>query len=434
MLGEITSESNPDGIPNFFTYRGATQTLTDSDLGLYFNGGFYRPDLGVSLGSKKIILNPTSYGPFGLLSKLNKSSRQLSIQGALAATNGPSNDDGLAAPGIGETQPIDDTDEKSDDGIKPLPPADIEVELILVKSGGGKEVELKVDPRLEEILKYFGDHQMPRYRSCPCYVGINGQTLTCEQIGMIAAAEGRGDVCEAIARRASLYEQLKIEEEKEPPDEKEIERIKAEIAECDRIINDFAGTIEAAAFSTNENGDMALMSYKIIGQEPRAFMPPSDGNGVGEPVTRSTTGEQWKKAWDKHSKNGSRSGYNISGFKMEMIFSTDCENGSIFVYINADGSIEMIGCCGNSIADENSGDSSTTSIVRYVDEGWDEDGDYYYNTDRTVYFREDGTTYVLTVFEPGYVIQGGVKLDTQSILNSRNKHLIEMFSKWGTVR
>ncbi|HRV75671.1 MAG TPA: DUF6531 domain-containing protein [Caldisericia bacterium] len=87
VLGEITSETNPDGIPNFFTYRGATQTLTDSELELYFGGGFYRPDLGVSLGSTGIASNPTSSSAIGLQAKISKANMQHQIHGSIADVN-----------------------------------------------------------------------------------------------------------------------------------------------------------------------------------------------------------------------------------------------------------------------------------------------------------------------------------------------------------
>ena len=38
VLGEITSESNPDGITNPFKYRGASQTVYDDSTDLYEAG------------------------------------------------------------------------------------------------------------------------------------------------------------------------------------------------------------------------------------------------------------------------------------------------------------------------------------------------------------------------------------------------------------
>ncbi|HOO97898.1 MAG TPA: hypothetical protein PKV16_09155 [Caldisericia bacterium] len=87
VLGEITSETNNDNIPNFFTYRGATQTLTDSELDLYFGGGFYRPDLGVTLSVGETATNQTSSSVIGDMAKIQLSNIQMAIHSVVAAAD-----------------------------------------------------------------------------------------------------------------------------------------------------------------------------------------------------------------------------------------------------------------------------------------------------------------------------------------------------------
>jgi hypothetical protein len=86
-LGSILTETNPDSILNFFTFRGASQTIWDSEVGMYYSGGYYRPDTGTALQGTgaPVLTNPASSAMINAMAQVNKINKQMAIQARRAA-------------------------------------------------------------------------------------------------------------------------------------------------------------------------------------------------------------------------------------------------------------------------------------------------------------------------------------------------------------
>ncbi len=78
-LGNITSQTNPDSIPNPFTFMGASQTILDTETGLYFSSGYYNPQTGTLLQGtgSPAMPNPTSISTINSMSTSSLPEQQL---------------------------------------------------------------------------------------------------------------------------------------------------------------------------------------------------------------------------------------------------------------------------------------------------------------------------------------------------------------------
>ena len=102
-LGNITSQTNPDSIPNPFTFMGASQTILDTETGLYFSSGYYNPQTGTLLQGtgSPAMPNPTSISTINSMSTSSLPEQQLLSD--IAATSSfsppPGSADGIANAG-----------------------------------------------------------------------------------------------------------------------------------------------------------------------------------------------------------------------------------------------------------------------------------------------------------------------------------------------
>ena len=78
-LGNITSQTNPDSIPNPFTFMGASQTILDTETNLYFSSGYYNPQTGTLLQGtgSPAMPNPTSISTINSMSTSSLPEEQL---------------------------------------------------------------------------------------------------------------------------------------------------------------------------------------------------------------------------------------------------------------------------------------------------------------------------------------------------------------------
>jgi hypothetical protein len=99
VLGKILTETNPDNILNFFTFRGASQTIWDSEVGMYYSGGYYRPDTGTALQGTgaPVLTNPATGSMLKAMAKVNQANVQLKVHAVQAASTAGSSSGG--APG-----------------------------------------------------------------------------------------------------------------------------------------------------------------------------------------------------------------------------------------------------------------------------------------------------------------------------------------------
>jgi YD repeat-containing protein len=99
VLGKILTETNPDSILNFFTFRGASQTIWDSEVGMYYSGGYYRPDTGTALQGTgaPVLTNPASGAMLNAVALANQANAQLAAHAMVSAATAGSSSGG--APG-----------------------------------------------------------------------------------------------------------------------------------------------------------------------------------------------------------------------------------------------------------------------------------------------------------------------------------------------
>jgi YD repeat-containing protein len=88
VLGKILTETNPDSILNFFTFRGASQTIWDSEVGMYYSGGYYRPDTGTALQGTgaPVLTNPASGAMLNAVAQATSANAQLAAHAMVSAT------------------------------------------------------------------------------------------------------------------------------------------------------------------------------------------------------------------------------------------------------------------------------------------------------------------------------------------------------------
>ncbi|NLI40239.1 MAG: RHS repeat protein, partial [Caldisericales bacterium] len=110
-LGNITSQTNPDSIPNPFTFMGASQTILDTETGLYFSSGYYNPQTGTLLQGtgSPAMPNPTSISTINSMSTSSLPEEQLlshSITSATTAGSSSGGEPGSFAPPSGPSDGI----------------------------------------------------------------------------------------------------------------------------------------------------------------------------------------------------------------------------------------------------------------------------------------------------------------------------------------
>ncbi len=95
-LGNITSQTNPDSIPNPFTFMGASQTILDTETGLYFSSGYYNPQTGTLLQGtgSPAMPNPTSISTINSMSTSSLPEQQLLSHSITSATTAGSSSGG----------------------------------------------------------------------------------------------------------------------------------------------------------------------------------------------------------------------------------------------------------------------------------------------------------------------------------------------------
>ena len=92
VLGNISTETNPDSILNLFTFRGASQTIWEPETNLYYSGGYYRPDTGTALQGTgaPVLTNPSSGSIIESVAEETNASAQLDTQAAVSIITGGS--------------------------------------------------------------------------------------------------------------------------------------------------------------------------------------------------------------------------------------------------------------------------------------------------------------------------------------------------------
>jgi YD repeat-containing protein len=96
-LGSILTETNPDSILNFFTFRGASQTIWDSEVGMYYSGGYYRPDTGTALQGTgaPVLTNPASGAMLNAVALATSANAQLAAHAMVSAATAGSDSGGV---------------------------------------------------------------------------------------------------------------------------------------------------------------------------------------------------------------------------------------------------------------------------------------------------------------------------------------------------
>ena len=117
-LGNITSQTNPDSIPNPFTFMGASQTILDTETNLYFSSGYYNPQTGTLLQGtgSPAMPNPTSISTINSMSTSSLPEAQLlshSITSATTAGSSSGGEPGSFAPPPGPSDGISHSGKQS---------------------------------------------------------------------------------------------------------------------------------------------------------------------------------------------------------------------------------------------------------------------------------------------------------------------------------
>jgi YD repeat-containing protein len=135
VLGKILTETNPDSILNFFTFRGASQTIWDSEVGMYYSGGYYRPDTGTALQGTgaPVLTNPASSAMLNAVAQATAANTQLAAHAMVSAATAGSSSGG--APG-GFSPPPGPSDGIAQAGRKGPPPTTASIEPTLDVGGG----------------------------------------------------------------------------------------------------------------------------------------------------------------------------------------------------------------------------------------------------------------------------------------------------------
>ena len=142
-LGNITSQTNPDSIPNPFTFMGASQTILDTETNLYFSSGYYNPQTGTLLQGtgSPAMPNPTSISTINSMSTSSLPEDQLlshSITSATTAGSSSGGEPGSFAPPAGPSDGISHSGRQS--GPPSLDFSNPDAELVGAKDVGEKNI------------------------------------------------------------------------------------------------------------------------------------------------------------------------------------------------------------------------------------------------------------------------------------------------------
>ncbi len=142
-LGNITSQTNPDSIPNPFTFMGASQTILDTETNLYFSSGYYNPQTGTLLQGtgSPAMPNPTSISTINSMSTSSLPEEQLlshSITSATTAGSSSGGEPGSFSPPPGPSDGISHSGRQS--GPPSLDFSNPDAELVGAKDVGEKNI------------------------------------------------------------------------------------------------------------------------------------------------------------------------------------------------------------------------------------------------------------------------------------------------------
>jgi len=142
-LGNITSQTNPDSIPNPFTFMGASQTILDTETNLYFSSGYYNPQTSTLLQGtgSPAMPNPTSISTINSMSTSSLPEEQLlshSITSATTAGSSSGGEPGSFSPPPGPSDGISHSGRQS--GPPSLDFSNPDAELVGAKDVGEKNI------------------------------------------------------------------------------------------------------------------------------------------------------------------------------------------------------------------------------------------------------------------------------------------------------
>lgn len=323
-LGKVTSESNPDSIPNPFKFRAFKQVIYDDYTGLYYGSCYYRPDLGTSLSVSGFNSNPASLKPVSSINKLNKVSTQITRATVLAMSAKAVENEGLSAPGHGEVKPKGDSGNSGSTNVDPNLPDNDDDDFDFKISGGGtssKNCRVKKNCSLSKLwqiargridLGTIDGHES--YSPVPIAV-----------ILQIAVDRGDKSIIDDISRLADIKQEIEdlekeLEKAKEDGNEalvKELEEkirvLKAEDAKIRTRLTDYINKFCCVKWYIADNGDLYLISYAMRRDHDIVIYlrPPVDCEVVGKRADGGSGG-LWETEWDEfRKKHGTKNGSKI---------------------------------------------------------------------------------------------------------------------------